>query len=143
MSSQESESSSLPMGMSWSTAFFSSAMGIAVPDDLVRPCCQCPNHDIDVSEGGTWRVGVAPGSEHVEVWSAAGVDAPTRVIDVVTHMEEPFLGEEELQTLFEDAFALLGLTLGRLERRHTLERDHIDISEADESALGSSHSCMR
>ena len=29
-----------------------------------------PNHDIDVSEGGIWRVGVSPGTEYVEAWSA-------------------------------------------------------------------------
>ncbi len=93
-----------------------------------------PNHDIDVSEGGIWRVGVSPGTEHVEVWSAAEVEVPARVVDVVTHMEEPFLGDDELETLLEDALGILGLTLGRLERRRTLERVRIDTSEAYKDA---------
>ncbi len=44
-----------------------------------------PNHDIDVSEGGIWRVGVTPGTEYVEVWSAAEIDTSARIVDVVTH----------------------------------------------------------
>jgi hypothetical protein len=91
-----------------------------------------PNHDIDVSEGGIWRVGVAPGTEYVEVWSAAEVDAPARVVDVVTHAEQPYHSDGELETLFENALGILGLTLGRIERRHTVERVRIDTSEADE-----------
>lgn len=93
-----------------------------------------PNHDIDVSEGGIWRVGVSPGTEYVEVWSAAEVDTPARVVDVVTHMEEPFLGDDELEALFEEGLGILGLTLGRLERRRTLELVQIDIGDVYEQA---------
>jgi len=92
-----------------------------------------PNHDIDVSEGGIWRVG-APGAEHVEVWSAAEVDAPARLVDVVAHMKEPFLEDDELETLVEEALGIVGLTLGRLEQRRTLDRVSIDIDDIDEDA---------
>mgnify|MGYP002148317990 CR=1 FL=1 len=91
-----------------------------------------PNHDIDVSAGGIWRVGVAPGTEHVEVWSAAAVDASARVVDIVTHAEQPYHGDTELRVLFEDALGRLGLTPGRIERRKTVERVRIDLSEADD-----------
>lgn len=91
-----------------------------------------PNHDIDVSEGGIWRVGVAPGTEYVEVWSAAEADAEARVVDVVTHAQTAYHSDDELQALFEDALAILGLTLGRLERRNTVDRVSIDVSEADD-----------
>jgi len=93
-----------------------------------------PNHDIDVSEGGIWRVGVSPGTEYVEVWSAVEVDVPARVVDVVTHMEEPFLADDELEALLEDGLGILGLTLGRLERRRTLELVRIDIGDSYEQA---------
>ena len=93
-----------------------------------------PNHDIDVSEGGIWRVSVAPGTEYVEVWSAAEVDAPARVVDVVTHAAQPYHSDDELRRLFEDALSILGLTLGRLERRHTVERVRIGTSQVDEDA---------
>jgi hypothetical protein len=91
-----------------------------------------PNHDIEVSEGGIWRVGVAPGTEYVEVWAAAEVDAPVRVVDVVTHAAQPYHSDDELEMLFEEALGILGFTLGRLEPRRTVERVHIDISELDE-----------
>ena len=104
------------------------------PGQLGAAALSMPNHDIDVFRGGIWRVGVAPGTEHVEVWSAAEVDAPARVVDVVAHSAMPYHSDDELEALFEDALGIVGLTLGRLERRSTLELMGIDISDAREEA---------
>ena len=93
-----------------------------------------PNHDIDVSEGGIWRVGVSPGTEYVEAWSAMDVDVPARVVDVVTHAAQPYHSDDELEALLEEVLGILGLNLGRLERRPTLELVRIDVGDSYEQA---------